>query len=512
MAESPNYIVVQAGGRGSRMELLTRNKPKALVPIENRPMLFHLFQKFPAAHFILIGDYKCDVLERYLAAFAGDVSYEIVRATGGKGTCAGLRAAFERVPAGERFLLIWCDLILAKDWLLPTGDADYVGIADGFSCRWRFADGRFSETASRDHGVTGAFLFQDKTLLADVPLAGEFVAYLDELAARGHAFRPMKLMGAREYGHYSDWEKLPRMKWRPFNRLEVRGDRVYKMGIDAQGLALGKRESNWYRQIAQAPFKNLPHVYEYEPLVMEWIDGKNIYEYTYLPQDRKRQILEEIIGCLRALHALGSVEADVESYREAYLGKTYARLAKVRALVPFADAETVVINGRRCRNIFFPQEAVDRLVMQYVPDAFVFLHGDPTFSNMMLRHDTEPVLIDPRGYFGTTEIYGDAAYDWVKLYYSLVSNYDQFNLKRFALDIRADGVTLQVASSNWEDMEDAFFELLAGDVTRAQMKLLLALTWLSLTTYAWEDYDSICGAFYQGVYLLEEALAMEEEK
>ena len=52
MAESPNYIVVQAGGRGSRMELLTRNKPKALVPIENRPMLFRLFQtlniSFPA--------------------------------------------------------------------------------------------------------------------------------------------------------------------------------------------------------------------------------------------------------------------------------------------------------------------------------------------------------------------------------------------------------------------------------------------------------------------------------
>jgi len=129
---------------------------------------------------------------------------------------------------------------------------------------------------------------------------------------------------------------------------------------------------------------------------------------------------------------------------------------------------------------------------------------------MMLRHDTEPVLIDPRGYFGTTEIYGDAAYDWVKLYYSLVSNYDQFNLKRFSLDIREDSVELQIASNNWEDMEDVFFQLLDGDVTRPQMKLLLALTWLSLTTYAWEDYDSICGAFYQGLSLLEEALEMEE--
>ena len=32
--------------------------------------------------------------------------------------------------------------------------------------------------------------------------------------------------------------------------------------------------------------------------------------------------------------------------------------------------------------------------------------------------------------------------------------------------------------------------------------LLLALVWLSLTTYAWEDYDSICGSFYIGISYL----------
>ena len=35
-----DYIIVQAGGKGTRMEKLTRNKPKALVPVKNRPMLF----------------------------------------------------------------------------------------------------------------------------------------------------------------------------------------------------------------------------------------------------------------------------------------------------------------------------------------------------------------------------------------------------------------------------------------------------------------------------------------
>ena len=146
------------------------------------------------------------------------------------------------------------------------------------------------------------------------------------------------------------------------------------------------------------------------------------------------------------------------------------------------------------------------MVMRYLPEKFCLIHGDCTFSNMMLRSDGTPVMIDPRGYFGTTEFFGDPAYDWVKVYYSLVGNYDQFNLKRFHLEIGEKDVRLEIASNHWEEMEDEFFDLLSGDVTREQMRLLLAIIWLSLTTYAWEDYDSICGAFYNGLLYLEEAL------
>ena len=62
----PEYIVVQAGGKGSRMGRLTANRPKALVPVGNLPMLFHLFRKYPDSHYLIIGDYLYEVLERYL--------------------------------------------------------------------------------------------------------------------------------------------------------------------------------------------------------------------------------------------------------------------------------------------------------------------------------------------------------------------------------------------------------------------------------------------------------------
>lgn len=40
-----NYIIVQAGGKGTRLGYLTKNKPKCLAPVENLPMLFHLFHE-----------------------------------------------------------------------------------------------------------------------------------------------------------------------------------------------------------------------------------------------------------------------------------------------------------------------------------------------------------------------------------------------------------------------------------------------------------------------------------
>ena len=61
-----------------------------------------------------------------------------------------------------------------------------------------------------------------------------------------------------------------------------------------------------------------------------------------------------------------------------------------------------------------------------------------------------------------------------------------------------------IESNGWEDMEQRFFELTQAD--QYEIKLLHAVIWLSLTTYVWQDYDSICGAFYNGLYYLEDVL------
>ena len=84
-------IIIQAGGKGTRLEGLTRNKPKCLVPVNNLPILFYAFKKFPKAEFTIIADYKTDVLEKYLESFGNEYNYKIIK-THKKGTASGIKS------------------------------------------------------------------------------------------------------------------------------------------------------------------------------------------------------------------------------------------------------------------------------------------------------------------------------------------------------------------------------------------------------------------------------------
>ncbi len=497
------YIVVQAGGKGTRMEQLTKNKPKALVPVNNLPILFHLFRKYPDKKYVIIGDYKYDVLDRYLNAFS-TVDYKMVNASGHSGTCAGLQEAVDMIPDKTSFLLIWCDLVLPENFNIPDTNTNLLGLSGDFPCRWKYEDGKFAEERSVERGVAGFFVFQNKRIIGKIPSEGEFVRWLD---SQHIIFEELQLSRTHEYGLFSEWNKLSKLRCRPFNHTWIKNDRFYKEAIDSQGHELAVREAAWYKIAQEYGIKNIPVIYEYNPLCMELIKGKNLYDCGNLTFLEKRGILGQVIGCLREIHNVSFSPANEESFYKAYISKTFDRLEKVKKLVPFAENPIVIVNGRECRNIFFHRKEVEALIMKYFPKEFQFIHGDCTFSNILLSENGMPILIDPRGYFGDTELYGDAAYDWAKLYYSIVGNYDQFNLKNFRLDIGENGVWLEIGSNGWEDMEAEFFRLLEREITPAQVHIMHALIWLSLTTYAWEDYDSICGAFYNGLYYLELALS-----
>ncbi|MCL1966577.1 MAG: NTP transferase domain-containing protein [Fibromonadales bacterium] len=293
-----DYIIVQAGGKGTRMEHLTANKPKALVPVENLPLLFHLFKKFPEKKFIIITDYKEDVLRKYLECFAS-VKYQVIDAEG-TGTCSGIKRSLKLLPSSESFMLVWSDLILPQNFEIPLDGCDYVGISQTFPCRWSFENDEFKEERSEEFGVAGLFVFKDKTIIENVPESGELVRWFRD---RNLKLKPLGLSGTREFGTLDEYKKLSIEKCRPFNKMTIEGNTMIKEAIDEQGKKLAALEKKWYEFATQNSVTAIPKIHQTEPLKMEFIKGKNIYEC----EDKKLEILKNIIEALKNLHSLNNL-------------------------------------------------------------------------------------------------------------------------------------------------------------------------------------------------------------
>ena len=494
------HVIIQAGGKGTRLEGLTRNRPKCLVPVNNRPMIFWAFRAFKDHDIKVICDYKADALVRYLNAFGRDYNVEVVNASG-TGTASGIGQAVANIRDDDPVVILWCDLLLNESFELPKClqalplEDNYVGLSGSFPCRWSFRDGEFLHEPSESVGVAGFFVFKNKAELADVPENGALVPWLKS------SEKTFYLENITEVGTVKAFENMTKPAiCRPFNDVQMTEETVTKRGIDDQGKKIAVDEIAWYKHVSELGFTAMPKIYSYEPLVMERIKGRNIFEYDVLPISEKRQVVDSIVDGLNELHNLEPSRPAIESdLDENYITKTFDRLAKVEDLVPFARDEYIRINGRYYKNIFYDRNALQTILKKRYPHEFRLIHGDCTFSNMLYdRIHGKVYFIDPRGYFGKTKLYGDVDYDWAKVYYSLVGNYDQFNQKKFALAINDRGVELTVKPNNWADMEDYFFERIEG-VSKTKIRALHAVIWLSLTTYAWEDYDSICGAFYNGI-------------
>ena len=496
------HIIIQAGGKGTRLENLTWNRPKCLVPVNNKPMIFWAFEAFKDHDIKVICDYKADVLRRYLDAFASKFNAKVIQAEG-KGTASGIAAAIEDIQDDEPVVVLWCDLLLESAFKLPESitfplDRNWIGLSGSFPCRWAFKNSVLVHEASEREGVAGFFLFRNKQELDGIPEDGALVPWLQK---KGIAFKPFYLENVTEVGTVKVFESMLKPAvCRPFNDVTFNGETVIKRGIDEQGKKIAVDEIAWYKHVSELGFTAIPKIYSYAPLIMDRIKGKNIWEYDCLTLSEKKTVIDSIVSGLKELHALEpAVPAVIEDLDENYINKTFARLEKVEDLVPFAKDEYIRINGRYYKNIFYDKNALKEVLQKYYPSEFRLIHGDSTFSNLLYdRLNQKVYFIDPRGYFGKTKLYGDVDYDWAKVYYSLVGNYDQFNRKKFALKIDERGVELTVKSNNWADMEEYFFDQLNG-VSKTKIRALHAVIWLSLTTYAWEDYDSICGAFYNGI-------------
>ena len=193
--------------------------------------------------------------------------------------------------------------------------------------------------------------------------------------------------------------------------------------------------------------------------------------------------------------------------KNVYIEKTRSRVDSVSSLIPMFERDTITINGKKCRNIFSKkyQYLFQTLFDSLITDEFVPIHGDPTFSNSLIDDKLRVWFIDPRGSFAKPGIFGDAWYDFAKVYYSAVGGYDAFNRRKFKLHV--DDETIEVLMDVplfMNTAKEIFKEYFGKDQVR--IELIHGLIWLSFSGYVKDDIDSVIGSYYLGLYWIEEGL------
>lgn len=148
---TPGAVLIFAAGLGSRMGVLTHDRPKPLITVAGRPLIDHALDLAQGMRVVVNVHYQADMMRAHLACSAVVISDEpILLETGG-----GLRQALPLLGPGPVFTLnsdtIWRGpnplLMLADHWqpgmealllLLPhdralghTGNGDFIPASDG---------------------------------------------------------------------------------------------------------------------------------------------------------------------------------------------------------------------------------------------------------------------------------------------------------------------------------------------------------------------------------------------
>lgn len=215
-------------------------------------------------------------------------------------------------------------------------------------------------------------------------------------------------------------------------------------------------------------------------------------------------------------------EGIVKALKEIYLDKTLERMERLRADERFRKffQIPVKINGVE----YLSLEKVCQKLSDEIPgrlyDVGVFhiIHGDLCFSNIMVDSNFSFIkVIDPRGTFGSYDIYGDQRYELAKLFHSVDGKYDFIIKDLFELKADAEHADLNYRILDRKREFDlygmfrAVFREEIGD-DQKKIELIEALLFFSMIPLHNENLEHQYVMLATGMELLDRVMDIKTEE
>ncbi|MDQ6761434.1 MAG: sugar phosphate nucleotidyltransferase [Bacteroidota bacterium] len=213
-----------------------------------------------------------------------------------------------------------------------------------------------------------------------------------------------------------------------------------------------RNELNWYKQLPVSLQVLAPRI-----ISEKEVDGKlnlvqeyygyptlaELYLFSDLGIDNWRSIFKRLLTLHQTFQTY-PYPLSKNSLQNIYLEKTNSRVAEL-CVDPYWEnmfsKEEIVFNEIRLQNFGTLRVKLNQAVANLIKTTKgCIIHGDFCFSNILYDLNNQIIrLIDPRGSFGETGIYGDPRYDMAKLRHSIAGNYDYIVSDLFEISETSSG-------------------------------------------------------------------------
>ena len=204
-----------------------------------------------------------------------------------------------------------------------------------------------------------------------------------------------------------------------------------------------------------------------------------------------------------------------EDQRYMYLTKNLERVDTLLATRQHSGlrARHIVVNGVQLANIQEIQGDLESAVEIILPRGRgQLIHGDLCFSNILYDIGSSTCrLVDPRGAFGNSSLYGDYRYDVAKLHHSLDGWYEHLAADQFTVHWRSsNAVDVRVAVTErqlriGQEFSEVFLD---GDDT-TDIDLITGLTMCGIAVLHTESHERQQALYLRGLMLLNRFLGYE---
>ena len=314
---------------------------------------------------------------------------------------------------------------------------------------------------------------------------------------------PMKAISTSNWfdiGHLDRYyDTQLEVKSREFNHITIDRDRgILKKISDDKEKFIG--EILWYLKLPADIEYVRPRIFSYStdynaPYVsMEYYSYHTVHElflYGDLSSSQWKDIFNRIRFVCNDFKRYTVKDNSIQnSLEDMYLHKTLSRLDKLRDdehFVRFFEND-ISVNDIKYVSLNSVCKKLKKVIPQMLfdVDSFSIIHGDLCFANIMVDSNLSFVkLIDPRGKFGSFDIYGDTMYEIAKLFHSVDGKYDFLIKDLFDIDFDTNDCRIDYnVKDRVRDYDlfqlflNVFKEEIGGDLKK--IELIEALLFLSM--------------------------------